>query len=133
MYNFSQTNPPISSGPALPSVLLRSSGKDVIANGTVITFANDNLEISIAHLKFIFNFKNDQAEQRVSYKNEGPTTLVLDAYNFNNSIGSGYATPVKLGSLMERELWLSFMVYALTDSSSKTVHYSFMLGDSVSE
>ena len=120
-------------GTVFPSVSVKSSGKDVIASGTVHTFAADNLEIKIAQFKFVFNFLNDNGDQRVLFRNNGETTLILDLYNFNNSIGSGTASPYRLGHLMERELWLGFMVYALSDASSKTVHYSFMLGDAINE
>lgn len=120
-------------GTVYPPVSVRSSGKDVIASGTVHTFASNNLEVSIAQFKFIFNFLNDQSEQRVSFRNDGETTLVMDLYNFNNSLGSGTLSPYRIGHLMDRELWLGFMVHAISDTSSKTVHYSFMLGDKVNE
>ncbi|RYY84786.1 MAG: hypothetical protein EOO15_18550 [Chitinophagaceae bacterium] len=120
-------------GVVYPPVKIKSSGKDVIASGTVHTFANDNLEVSIAQFKFVFNFLSDSGEQRVSFRNDSQTTLILDIYNFTNSLGSGTVTPYRLGSLMGRELWLGFMVYALSESSSKTVHYTFMLGSSANE
>lgn len=120
-------------GVVYPPVRLKSSGKDIIASGTVHTFSSDNLEVMIAQFKFIFNFLNDQGEQRLSFRNEGQTTLILDLYNFNHSIGSGTVSPYRIGHLMDRELWLGFMVYAISDQSSKTVHYSFMLGDKVND
>jgi len=116
-----------------PPVKVKTSGKDVIASGTVNTFSHDNLEVQIAQFKFIFNFISSGSEQKIEYRNNGAETLILDVYNFSNSIGTGVTTPVRLGTLMDRELYLGFMVYALSDVSSKLVHYTFMLGDKVGE
>jgi hypothetical protein len=117
---------------ALP-VKLRTSEKDIIASGSVHTFASDNLEISIAQFKFIFNFINDTEPQRINFRNDGDYTLILDLYNFTNSLGSGTTSPYQIGHLMDRKLYIGFMVYALNPTSSKTVHYTFMLGESINE
>jgi hypothetical protein len=116
-----------------PPVKVKTSGKDVIASGSVNTFSHNNLEVQIAQFKFIFNFTNSGTEQKIEYRNEGTETLILDIYNFNNAIGTGVTTPVRLGTLMDRELYLGFMVYSISEVSSKLVHYTFMLGDKVSE
>jgi len=121
-------------GKVYPPVYVRSSGKDVIASGTVHTFDSTNLEVQIAQFKFIFNFIEDQSNNRtVSFSNPEKETLKIDLYNFNNSLGNGTVKPYKIGSLMDRELYLGFNVYALSAEGSKTVHYSFMLGDQVNE
>ncbi|WOT03986.1 DUF6864 domain-containing function [Shewanella youngdeokensis] len=117
----------------IPPVKVKTSGKDVIASGSVNTFTHDNLEVQIAQFKFIFNFINSGNEQKIEYRNDGPETLILDIYNFNNSIGTGVTTPVRLGTLMDRELYLGFMVYSISPEASKLVHYTFMLGDKVGE
>lgn len=116
-----------------PLVKVKTSGKDVIASGSVNTFSHDNLEVHIAQFKFIFNFISSGTEQKIEYRNEGSETLILDVYNFNNSIGTGVTTPVRLGTLMDRELYLGFMVYSISEASSKLVHYTFMLGDKAGE
>ena len=123
----------ITGGNVLPPVTIKSSGKDVIASGSVNTFSHDNLEVQIAQFKFVFNFITDGPEQKVEYRNSGKETLILDIYNFNNSIGTGLKSPIKIGTLMDRELFLGFMVYTLSPTNSKLVHYTFMLGETVSE
>jgi hypothetical protein len=120
-------------GMVYPRVTVRTSGKDVIASGSVNTFSNDNLEIKIAQFKFIFNFISSGSEQKIEYRNSGSETLILDVYNFNNSLGTGVITPIKIGTLMERELFLSFIVYTPAPSAPKLIHYTFALGDTVDE
>jgi hypothetical protein len=120
-------------GSTLPPVKIRTSGKEVIASGSVNTFSHDNLEIQIAQFKFIFNFITIGTDQKIEYRNNGSETLILDLYNFNNAIGTGVKSPVRIGTLMDRELYLGFMVYSISPADSKLVHYTFMLGDKVGE
>jgi len=120
-------------GTVYPPVTVKSSGKDIIASGSVNTFSYDNLEVKIAQFKFVFNFINSGSEQKIEYRNDGSETLILDIYNFNSSLGVGVKSPLRIGTLMNRELYLSFRVYTLDQSDSKLVHYTFMLGDAVDE
>ena len=118
-------------GTIYPPIKVKSSGKDVIASGSVNTFSNDNLEIEIAQFKFIFNFINSGTEQKIQYRNKGSEVLILDIFNFNNSLGVGVKSPLKIGTLMDRQLYLGFMVYSMNPTDSKLVHYTFMLGEKV--
>ena len=108
---------------------IKTAGRDVIATGTVITGDHLNLEFQIAHLRVVFSFVSDGGQPRLGPGSASDSTLNLTLYNFNNSIGSGTTTPLEIGTLSGRKLWLSFMVYALSPESSKTVHYTFMLGE----
>ena len=60
---------------------------------------------------------------------QSSSVLSLNLFNFSNTIGSGTTAPIEIGAFAGRKLLLAFMVYALTPTSSKTVHYTFMLGD----
>ena len=108
---------------------IRTSGKEVVAAGTVITADNRGLEFQLAHLKVVFEFITDAGGMRL--ENGAPSTSILSLrlYNFNSSMGSGTTLPIEIGTLAGRKLWLAFMVYALSPESSKTVHYTFMVGD----
>ena len=112
-----------------PLVNVRTAGKDVITSGSVVLFDNNNLEVSIYPFKFIFNFIEQPGEPRIEFRNTEPTTLVIDLFSFSNSIGTGTTSPYRLGTLLGRELWLTFRVYAFDPNSCKTVLYTFMLGD----
>lgn len=110
---------------------IRTAGKEVVAAGTVITADNKNLEFQLAHLRIVFAFVSDGTTTRMEGTSGDSSTLTLTLFNFDNSIGSGTTSPIEIGTLNRRKLLLAFMVYALSDSSSKTVHYTFMLGDPV--
>lgn len=116
-------------GQSLPALQTRTSGQDVIASGTVITADNQNLEFLLANLRVVFSFVSDSGQTRLGSGTTSGSTLNLTLYNFNNNIGSGTTSPIDIGSLLGRKLRLSFMVYALNPESSKTVHYTFTLGE----
>jgi hypothetical protein len=110
---------------------IRTSGKDVLASGTVLTADSQNLEFQLAHLGVKLVFLTDSTTTRMEGKTDETGTLTLSLYNFNNSIGAGTTLPIDIGTFNGRKLWFAFMVYAMNSQSLKTVHYTFMLGDSV--
>lgn len=123
-----------SAAPALGQIWaplqIRTVGRDVVASGSVLTADPTNLEFQIAQLRVVLKFANDSGTTRMETESASSESLNLKLYNFNNSIGSGTTLPVEIGTLGGRRLFLAFMIYALSPESSKTVHYTFMLGDS---
>ena len=123
----------LNGGPAIGQpfapLQIKTAGRDVIATGTVITADHLSLEFQLAHLRVVFSFVSDGGQPRLGPSSASGSSLNLTLYNFNNSIGSGTTAPLEIGTLSGRKLWLSFMVYALSPESSKTVHYTFMLGE----
>ena len=118
-------------GQPIAALQIRTAGRDVVASGTVITADNQNLEFQLAHLRVVFTFVSDSGQTRLGPGTASGSTLSLTLYNFNNSIGAGTTSPIVIGTLTGRKLWLSFMVYALNPETSKTVHYTFALGEPV--
>lgn len=108
---------------------IRTGNRDVVAAGTVITADNRNLEFQLTNIRVVFEFLTDGGNTRMESGTPSSSALTLRLYNFNNSIGSGTSLPIEIGVLGGRKLLLAFMVYALSTESSKTVHYTFMVGD----
>jgi hypothetical protein len=116
-------------GQPFAPLTIKTGGRDVVASGTVITGEKANLEFQLAHLRIVFSFVSDGGQPKLGPSSATGSTLNLTLYNFDNSIGSGTTSPLEIGNLQGRRLWLSFMIYALTPDSSKTVHYTFMVGE----
>ena len=108
---------------------IRTAGRSVVASGTVITGDNKSLEFQLAHLKIVFTFVSDGGSPRMEATSTSNSTLSLTLHNFNNSIGAGTTSPLEIGNLNGQKLWLSYVVYAFSPESTKTVHYTFMLGE----
>ncbi|WP_456016535.1 DUF6864 domain-containing function [Pseudomonas fluorescens] len=114
-------------------IKIRSAGKDVIASGSAHTFDDKSLELEIAGLFLEFELLDDNEGQRIEREIKSHTDLKLKIYNFNNSLGTGTATPIYLGVISDRKLYLSFIVHALKKESSKLITYTFFLGEPVNE
>lgn len=108
---------------------ISSSGRDVLATGTVITADNKNVEFRVAQLGVALEFINDGTLPRLGQAAADGSTLRLQVYNFNNTIGAGTTSPLEIGTFAGRKLLFSFVVYAFNQESTKTVHYTFMLGE----
>jgi hypothetical protein len=122
-------NPGPTIGQPFAPLKIQTSRRDVVASGTVITTNNENLEFQLAHLRVVFSFVTDAGQTRLGPSSASGSALNLTLYNFNNTIGSGTTSPIEIGTLNSRKLWLSFVVYAFSPESSKTVHYTFTVGD----
>lgn len=110
------------------------SDYEVLDSGSIISFKDEPITFRIeTDLVFRFRFQNDteKKDQRMDYKPINNKELEIILVNFNSSLGVGNATPLPLGSINNRKLYLNFMVYALNEHSSKTVHYSWYLREEV--
>ena len=109
---------------------IKSGGKDILASGTVIVYSTD-LEFNIAQLRVVMEFVSDDSSTRVESAAVGTTTLNLKLFNFNSSVGSSTTDPMQFGTFAGRQIFLSFMVFAISGGNGKTVHYTFTLGEHV--
>ena len=112
----------------LDPIKISSKGKDIIANGTVHTFDSQQLTFKLGQLTFDFEFVVD-AEKTPRFQSEslGSQHIKYQLFNFNNTLGSGLREPIKIGTLLSRNLYFIFTTYAFDNDSSKTVHYTFFL------
>jgi len=115
------------------SVTLKSAGKDIIANGISHTFNRDNFEIHIRGLQLVFDFRTDSEGQRIEREVFSESTLKLIVYNFNNTLGTGTTSPIDIGIISGRKLYLAFLVGSLSETAIRTVTYTFFLGETVDE
>jgi hypothetical protein len=109
---------------------IRTAGKDVLLCGTVLTANSTDLEFRVAHLKILCTFLSDGGAPRLDASNSDASTLNLKLHNFSSAIGTGTTSPLAIGTYQGRSLLFAFTVHALSAESIKTVHYTFMLGDS---
>ena len=110
---------------------LKSAGKDIIANGVAHTFDRDNFEIEIRNLKIIFEFVTDGSGQKLEQKTVSETSLKLLVYNFDNILGTGTISPIQIGTVSNKKLYLAFVVHCLSEKSIRTITYTFFLGEVV--
>lgn len=112
---------------------LKSAGKNVIACGSVHTFDDKNLEFVIAGLRLIFDFNSDSEGQRLKKEAIDDMSIKIKVFNFDNSLGTGTTSPLPIGRIGGKRLYLSFIISALSKGASKLVTYTFFLGESADE
>ncbi|MFS0689404.1 DUF6864 domain-containing function [Sporosarcina sp. 179-K 8C2 HS] len=108
--------------------------QQLIESGVVIQFNNQpvefNLELTNFPLKIIMVFKNDsKTEPHMEPATIDNTTLSLILYNYNNPLGTGSTRPLKIADYQGKHIYLNYRIYSLSDTSDKTVQYSFYLSE----
>ena len=100
----------------------------VLASGTVITIPNEWTVFHIENLKYKFRFINTEDKvQKISSNSVDKTTSELTFNNFDNPLQTGNTTPLRLGSLGEKSLFLQYRVQSLSEDTGKTLHYTWMV------
>lgn len=108
---------------------------EVLESGTVIGISNENIDFILDNMtQFILRmtFIDDLSDNNTSLKAElfEKNGLKIIFTNFNNSLGNGNASPIKLGTIINRELYLNYRIYSQQDAG-KLIHYTFLLGKEV--
>ena len=124
-----------------------SSDKKIIHSGTTILFNNDSdplyieipdgtvgdaKDITISTESDDFNFdlklvfKDDKENKSTYIKTDVEGTLItITCYNFNNSLGSGTVYPQNLATIGGKKLYFHFIVYKISQESSRHIIYTF--------
>jgi uncharacterized protein DUF6864 len=104
-----------------------------LESGTVIAQAKDFIIINIQGLSVTFSFIEDAKTTQPTLTAEGGgQNLVLKFVNFNLGIGNSNTSPLPLGTLSNRKLYLNYAVYSFgTPAIMKLLHYTFLLGENV--
>jgi hypothetical protein len=107
---------------------------EILDTGTVITFKDEPIKFQLApDLKIIISFKFDKElkEQKMDFDAISNNELEIILTNFNSSLGTANLEPLPLAKINNRQVYLNFMIYALNESSHKTVHYTWYLREEV--
>jgi hypothetical protein len=111
-----------------------SGDYEVLESGTCISVGQEPITFHLAtdlRIRFSFSNDNENKNHRMEFNPVDKTELEIRLINFNNSLGTGTNSPLAIGTLNNKKLFLSFNIYAFNDSSSKTVHYCWYIGEEV--
>ena len=107
-----------------------SSGKEIIASGSIISIENESIIIHLSDLKFEFRFTKDGTDSpKTLLELKSKKELLITLNNFNNSLGTGNTSPAKIGTINNKDLLLSYWVQSLPGEKQdrKLLYYSFYL------
>lgn len=106
---------------------------EVYSSGTIITNKSEDIvTFYIEDLQFEFSFKDDESntEQNIVAEYiENKKGIRLIFTNFNNSLGTGNISPIKLGQINDKNLYINYRIYAMVGdkgNGGKTIHYSWL-------
>lgn len=115
-------------------IKINNGNYEVVDSGTIVGNYDTPIEFILSTLTFLIEFKNDTVLTKTRVEKEGFNNdkgLKLKFINFNNTLGHGNTGPLSLGVISNRKLFLNYRVYSLTESTGKTLHYTFLLDKEV--
>ena len=122
-------NPEKQKDQGLPKLLQASSGPArVCASGHVTAFENHPITLEFGTqstpVTIVFRFESTEESDKARFEGTVtfPSRIELVLYNFNNVLGSGTKTPLKLGEWKEDDLYISFYVTKIGEN--RVLHYT---------
>lgn len=101
-----------------------TSGLEVISSG-VVHLVEPEVKFSIASLTFKFRFKSESGDSRFE-SNIVDDEMIIDLFNFNNSLGQGKIEPMEVGTISGRRLFITFFVNTI-EKNLRQFNYTFLL------
>lgn len=112
-----------------------SGHAQIISSGLAIQYNKEPISIKILltgfEFELIFKFVDDKNSKT---KNVTPEIFSLNSAmltftNFNDPLGTGSTSPMKIGHYKGQQISLHYRVYSLVGSPDKTIHYTFYLSE----
>ena len=114
----------------LNNLKVKVGGKDLLFSGVVHIDQTECL-IEIENLKLVFIFKDDDGQSRYEGKVEDDR-LNIYLINHKNSLGEGTFSPLEIGTLKNRKLYVTYFVFSTSPEENKRVlEFAFYLGEPV--
>jgi hypothetical protein len=112
------------------NVSVKVGNLDLLASGSILTHDNNPIEFKVSNLHFELVFNEDESVSANKIEFETPATnqntLIIKAINFNDILGIMNTYPLNVGTLSNRILYFSFIVYKI-DNNNRVIHYSWFL------
>lgn len=133
------TNITVNAGTAnitAPIINVKVGALDLLASGSVVINEDTPVEFKISNLSIELMFYEDKSVSTNKIEFETPitktNTLIIKTTNFNNILGTMNTKPLQVGTLSNRLLYFSFIVYTI-ENNNRVIHYSWFLGQPTNE
>lgn len=103
--------------------------KELVSQGILHLRSDDSITIELVDhdLTMIFSFEENKSvigSQYTGVGNGNKYNITLS--NFNNPFGEGVVTPVAIGQVEGRELYMSFFIYTLKNNERRFEYNLFL-------
>lgn len=78
-------------------------------------------------------FPEEEKETKMEAYSIDAVGIGLRLINFNNSLGTGNITPMRIGWFNGRSLFLNYRLFPINNNKGGIFHYTFLLGKLVDE
>ena len=105
--------------------------RELLTCGVVHVEGSDTITVTVANLKFIFDFKTDEGNPRYigTFKDDA---LYIDLFNHKNPHGEGKLSPFEVAQVGDRPLSITYFASTVNvDTAARRVEYAFYLGPKV--
>jgi len=110
---------------------------DVLDSGSIVGNLNEPIDFfvetkifKILRLIFVNDSEIKENKIRAETDENDKNILQLRFTNFNNSLGIGNVSPIRLGEKDNRNLLFNYRIYSI-DNGGKHIHYTWLLGEEV--
>ena len=108
-------------------VTIKVGDYEVFSNGTVIVPNSDKLHFEFMDLKIHFVFETDSDNKfNVVTKLNPDKDLTFRLINFDNSLGIGLNSPIKVGYVNGKDLYILFIVQTIGKNGAKKFSYTWL-------
>lgn len=110
-------------------IIITTEKKDIISNGTVFQFEEEDLIFHLDSLEFRLKFVSDNGNARAIGKyDESKNELCMQLFNYDNSLGIGLTKPMEIGTVNDKNIYFICRVYTLgKQKENHMVHYTFFI------
>lgn len=108
---------------------VKVGGKELLQSSVIHIDNGDEVSINVDNLiiKFVFEDDTNDKSGRYSGNVEGDT-FIFTLTNMNNALGEGVLSPLEIGNLNGRKLFLTFLANTM-GNKQRRFEYSLLLGD----
>lgn len=109
---------------------------DVYEKGSLVNTTGDKLEIALgSQYQFIAKFEfikdTENVETRIEPFQIERIGVGIKFINFNNTLGTGNITPMRVGWLEGRSIFLNYRVFPINNETGYILEYTWLLGKKV--
>lgn len=99
---------------------------DLLESGSIITMKDADIQFKIKGLEYVLRFVNtEEGKAKIQMVSNDGKRLVLELQNFNDPIGGGNISPLPMGVIEGKQVFLLFRISQLEDGG-KTMFYSWL-------
>lgn len=111
-------------------VVASTGGLKVLDSGVILSAGvNESIVFNLVFFSFRFKlefkFIDNDGKTYASISVEDDDKMIVTCENYNNSLGTGVKTPLKLTNSENENLYISYTIYKMSSDAGHKLQYTF--------